>query len=107
LLARADELARFETAATEADAEFVEIMLMDDPAEAIARFHRRGDDADPWHEHVRAIVESEGGDAVLARYDRALRALAADRPRTAVVRSVHGAIDATYDAVLDAIAADP
>jgi predicted kinase len=105
LFARAEELARFEAAAAQADAEFVEIMLMDEPTEAIARFHRRGGgDADPWHERVRAIVESEGGDAVLARFYQALQDLAADRPRTTVIRSVDGAIDATYDAVLDALA---
>jgi predicted kinase len=105
LLANADELARFEAAATEADARFVEIMLMDEPTEAIARFHRRSDDdADPWHQRVRAIVEAEGGDAVLAGFCQALQELAAVRPRTAVVRSVDGAIDATYDAVLDVLA---
>jgi predicted kinase len=102
--ARVVELARFETAALDAEAGFVEIMLMDEPTEAIARFHRRGGDDDPWHEQVRAIVESEGGDALLTRFYRQLQDLAAGRPRTAVVRSVDGAIDATYQAVLDAVA---
>jgi hypothetical protein len=104
LLARVDELARFEAAAVDADADFIEILLMDEPTEAIARFHRRGDDVDPWHDHVRAIVETEGGDAVLTRYYQALQDLPTDRPRTVVVRSVDGAIDATYAAVLDIIA---
>jgi predicted kinase len=50
LLVDADELTRFETCATEVGAQFVERVLMDEPAAAVDRFHRRGSSAaqDPW-----------------------------------------------------------
>jgi predicted kinase len=106
LVARPDELARFEAAAHAADAEFVEVMLMDDREAAVARFHRRGtgDVESPLHgDDVRAVVTAGGGDALLGRYYDELTNLAARRPGTIVVRSVEGEVGATYRAVLRAL----
>jgi predicted kinase len=93
------EVALFEAAATGVGAEFVERVLMDTPARAVARFARRGaaDAHDPWHHQVRAIVAANGGDAALAEYHRALERLVRERPRAVVIRSREGAVEDTYD----------
>ena len=99
------ELSRFEARATNAGAEFVERVLMDVPAAAIARFHRRGatDPADPWHGQVRAIVAADGGDQALARCHAALERVVEVRPGAVVVSSIEGATDETYRALLDSL----
>lgn len=102
LIARHVELARFEAAATAADADFVERFVMDTEDAALARFDRRGAgaDADPWHDQVRAIVAADGGDDSLRRYHAALVTLLEQRPDAVVVESIEGDIDATYAALL-------
>lgn len=97
------ELAKFEASATEVGAEFVEIMLMDSAAASLDRFHRRGGE-DPWHDHVRAIVDELGGDALLRRTHQGLEALSAQRPTIALVDSREGEEERTYRAVLGALA---
>jgi predicted kinase len=65
LIARLEELAKFEAAAVDAGAAFHQVVLMTSKAEAVARFHDRrgeGEDADGWHGQVKAIVEASGGD---------------------------------------------
>jgi hypothetical protein len=96
------ELARFEDAATDAGAVFVERILMDTPAASIARFHRRGGDApvDPWHDHVRTVVAGEGGDARLVGYHDGLERLLRERPSAVLVSSTEDAIDETYRALV-------
>lgn len=104
MLVRLEELRRFEAAAVSAGAGFVELMLMDTREAAVSRFYRRGDgESDEWHEQVRAIVETNGGDTVLAGYHDGLTALCARRPATVVVTSVERDIDQTYRAVLGAL----
>lgn len=108
MLARLSERERFERAATDVGAEVVTVMLMDEEAEAVARFHRRGGDgADAWHEQVRAIVQAQGGDEVLASSYRKLREQLVQRPDTIAVRSVEGDPQGTYRAVLRAVGATP
>ena len=98
------EVAKFERAATDAGARFVECMLMDTRAEAIARFHRRGAAAeDPWHGHVRAIVEGLGGDEHLADTYAGLTDLLDQRPDVVVIPSVEGQVETTYRALLAAL----
>ncbi|HEY6933378.1 MAG TPA: ATP-binding protein [Marmoricola sp.] len=99
------EVARFERAATDAGARFVECMLMDSPEAALARFHRRGTDGfdEPWHGHVRAIVASLGGDALLTDTYRGLQALLELRSDVVVVPSEEGRVEATYQALLQAL----
>lgn len=106
LLANPAELARFEAAATDGGAQFVERFLTDSPASAVARFHARGvsDSENPWHARVRTIVAAEGGDEVLNRYHAALERLLPSRPNAMVINSIDGAIGATYAALLDSLA---
>lgn len=95
------ELARFEAAAVDAGAKFVERFLMDGVDAAAARFHRRGDgDADPWHGQVRAIVAAQGGDSELVRCHAALEDLLTQRPEAVVIASADRDVDATYAALV-------
>jgi RimJ/RimL family protein N-acetyltransferase/predicted kinase len=96
------ELARFEAAATEVGADFVEVMLMDSASASLQRFHRRSGE-DPWHDQVREIVAGLGGDDLLLRSHQGLQVLAARRPTVTVMTSVEGDEDATYRALLDAL----
>lgn len=105
MLVNPTELARFEACATQAGASFVERLLMDEEAAAVARFHHRGDSDpdDPWHAQVRDIVAAGGGDELLARYHQALTALVSERPEAQVITSVAGDPDRTYDALLHSV----
>lgn len=108
MLVRLEELQRFESAALSAGAEFVELMLMDERDEAVARFYRRGaGETDAWHAQVREIVGANGGERALADYHDGLRALRAHRPSAIIVNSVEGQVDETYRAVLEALATVP
>lgn len=106
LLVNPAELARFETCAERAGARFVERFLMDDVDKAVARFCRRGVSGlrDPWHDQVRTIVASQGGDQALVRYHAALVRLLEQRPRAVVIPSIEGAADATYQRLVASLA---
>ena len=105
-LGRLDEVESFERIAHEQGADFREVVLIDDRAAAITRFDERRDDT-PWNQHNRRVVADMGGDAFLdAMYDRLLDVLRA-RPAAVVVRSVSGAVEETYAAVEQALAAQP
>ncbi len=99
LFARVSELERFERAARDAGAEFVEVMLEAAGDDALRRFHARDDGSDPWHPVVREIVAQSGGDEHLRAYATQLAELLARRPATKVVPSVAGEVDATYEAL--------
>lgn len=103
LLSRVSELEKFERAALDAGAEFVEVMLEADTDDAVRRFHRRDDGTDPWHPIVRSLVAEAGGDDVLRDYAVRLRELVARRPGTKMVPSVADAADEAYAAVLRAV----
>ncbi|SDK25340.1 Predicted kinase [Nocardioides sp. YR527] len=96
LFARVSELQRFERAANDAGAEFVEVMLEAVEDDALSRFHARDDGSDPWHPIVREIVAESGGDEHLRAYAAGLTDLVAQRPATKVVQSIAGEVDATY-----------
>nr|WP_260173811.1 ATP-binding protein [Nocardioides albus] len=96
LFARVSELQRFERAAHEVGAEFVEVMLEAVEEDALVRFHRRDDGNDPWHPIVREIVAESGGDEHLRAYASKLTELVAQRPATKFVPSVADEVDATY-----------
>lgn len=102
LLVDRAELARFEQAATDAGAQFLERTLMDTRTMSVARFHRRGacEPDDAWHDHVRAIVTSLGGDTLLEQTYTALERVLADRPGAVVVPSAEGDVEGTYRALL-------
>ena len=99
------ELARFEACATGIGAQFIERVLMDTEAAAVARFHRRGasDAEDPWHDQVRAIVAASGGNEELTRCHAALGRLLPERPNAVVIVSAEGAIDETYASLISSL----
>jgi predicted kinase len=94
-LARPDEIDAFEKVAHEQGAEFLEVILLCDKAESIARFDHRRDDS-PWGKHNRRLVALQGGSAMLASmYDQLLEILQL-RPSAAVVHSKPEAVENTY-----------
>ena len=99
------ELARFEACATNVGAQFIERVLMDTPAAAVARFHRRGasEAEDPWHDRVRAIVAASGGDDELARCHTALERLLSQRSSAVVIMSAEGAVEETYATLMETL----
>jgi predicted kinase len=103
LFARVSELQRFERAALDAGAEFVEVMLEAVQDDALRRFHARDDGNDPWHPIVREIVAESGGDEHLSAYVSKLTDLVAQRPATKVVPSVAGDLEASYDSLRAAL----
>jgi len=105
MLINPTELARFEACATGIGAQFVERVLMDTSAATVARFNRRGasEADDPWHEQVRAIVAANGGDTVVARCHAALEHLLRERPNALVIMSAEGAVEDTYQLLLDSL----
>lgn len=98
------EVGEFEQVARGAGAEFVEIVLMADRDESVARFLRGTDDQ--WRQEIQGIVLGEGGDTHLERlYDELLEGLV-DRPGAVLVASSDGDVDGTYRDVLTALADD-
>ncbi|TQL66577.1 AAA domain-containing protein [Nocardioides albertanoniae] len=103
LLARLSELERFEKAAHDAGAEFVEVLIEAAEDDGVRRFHDRDDGNDPWHPIVRDIVWESGGDEHLRVYVSKLADLRAQRPATKVIPSVAGEVDATYASLRTAL----
>ena len=105
MLANPAELARFEEAAVGVGAEFVERIFMDSPDAAVRRFNERGREGpeDPWHNQVRDIVKTNGGDQSLLHYHALLTRLVEERPNAVVITSIEGAIDDTYRALVDSL----
>jgi len=90
-------LAQAEAAATEAGAQFVEIMLMDDRDAVVRRFNERTARAESAN-HVDAggyVAELGGDDLLFTMYDRLVLVLSA-RPAAQVVQCPEGAVDAAY-----------
>lgn len=103
LFARLSELERFERAALDVGAEFVEVLLEPVEKDPLRRFHDRDDGSDPWHPIVREIVAESGGDEHLRTYEAKLTDLLAHRPATKVVSSVAGEVEATYGSLCAAL----
>jgi hypothetical protein len=76
---------------------------MDDEDASVRRFDARGDGG--WHSHVKRVVAGDGGERLLRTMHARLREVLADRPEAVVVPSVEGDEDATYAALLAALAA--
>lgn len=105
MIVRLYELEKFEAAAHDAGAAFVECMLTDQLDSSVSRFHRRGssDSRITWHRQVRALVAASGGDQALAQSHRGLDALLRQRPKSIVVPSVEDAADETYQTLIGAL----
>lgn len=96
-LGEAAEIEEFERIAADHGADFHEIVLLADRAEAIRRFERRTDLTE-WDLHNRAIVAELGGpDFLAALHDQVERI--AERPSVVVIRSEPDAIEQTYEAL--------
>jgi hypothetical protein len=92
------EVAEFGRVARSAGAEFVEIVLMADRDESIARFLRGTDDE--WRQEIQRVVVDAGGEAHLRHlYDELLVGLD-DRPDAMLVTSPGGDVEGTYKQVI-------
>lgn len=78
---------------------------MDAPDAVVTRFNDGGRESpdDPWHDQVRAIVTANGGDESLQRYHALLSRLVEERPNVQVITSVDGAVEDTYQALIDSL----
>ncbi|QIK66945.1 ATP-binding protein [Nocardioides sp. HDW12B] len=101
MIARSSEVERFRSAATAAGATYTQVMLIDDRAAAIARFHRRTGEG-PLLEHVRDVVARDGGDRFLGMLHDGLTTLSR-RDGVVLVDSVEGDLDGTYRRLLAAV----
>lgn len=93
------EIEAFEKAAHEQGADFREIILMAEKAEAIARFESRRDDTE-WGEYNRRLVARHGGPMMLAALHDRLLEIVRLRPSAIVVRSESEAVEDTYASLL-------
>ena len=101
---RLDEIAALEDLARMHGADFHEIVLLDDQEAAIERFNRRANDSDdPWIRHHHRLLELSGGTAVLETMYADLIEVVGQRPGTVVVPSTVGAVEETYELLVDAL----
>jgi predicted kinase len=102
LVARFAEVGRFERAALEADATFVEVMLTDDVEASVARFHARPA-TDELQRVTHTVVSADGGDDALRHIHAALLEVADARPETQMISTTGGDIDGSYAALMAAL----
>jgi hypothetical protein len=89
-------------------ADFHEVVLLDHMEAAIERFNRRAKDSDdPWIRHHHRLIELGGGASVLEAMYADLVELVRQRPGTAVVPSPAGAVEETYELLIDAVGEPP
>ncbi len=103
-LGRLDFVLELEAVAGEVGAQFVEIALVSDPDDAVARFTRRA--AEPENDEHRAataLQERSGGTAGLVEMYSQLMKVVEARPATRLVATVEGEIAATYRSLLQQI----
>ncbi|MBT0771543.1 AAA family ATPase [Kineosporia sp. J2-2] len=103
-LGRLDFVLRLETLAGETGVPFVEIALVSDAADAVARFGRRAT-APQTQEHrdAAALQERVGGAGELAQMHERLLAVIAARPATRTVVTVDGDVEGTYQRLVTAL----
>lgn len=104
--ARADLISLFRDVAVEAGAEFVEIVLETDRAEAIRRFHSRVDES-AWGRHNVAVVEAMGGDAALGEMHERALSLPDAWPGAVRIWSAAEDVEGTYRQVLRVLGEQP
>ena len=83
-------------------AEFVEVVLLSSPDEAVARFVRRtATSSAVHHRDAAALVERDGGtDVYIRRMCRQLREVVDARPASRVLRTIEGNPEAAYATLL-------
>ena len=102
LVARVTEVERFERAAIEADATFVEVLLTDDVEASVARFNARSTTGE-LQRVTHGIVSADGGDDGLRRMHAALLEVVEARPATQLISTTGGDVDGSYAAVVAAL----
>lgn len=85
-------------------ATFVEIALLGDPDELIARFDQRSDAAATQvHRDAAKLVNQGGGEELLRQYQAAVREVARARPATSTIATAPGQVDQAYAELLAAV----
>lgn len=97
---------RFERVAADGHAQFREVVLMTDRADALARFDARPDDGQ-WARHNRQIVAGMGGAVALGAMHEQLLNYVSERSEAVRVPSRAGDVDGTYRDVEGAIEGVP
>lgn len=97
LYGQADHLDELEATAEELGASYHEIVLMSDLATTLERFTARGGP------RYQEMLEGPDGLDTITELHRRVEALARERPQTKVVAPIADDIDATYEAVLNAV----
>jgi predicted kinase len=103
MLADEDQRARVRAVAVESGHDYVHLLLVAPPGAAQARFYARPV-SDPLHRVIRAVVDREGGGAVIEAFASRLTEAAASSPETIYV-DVGTDVSRSYAAVLAAIGA--
>lgn len=93
---------RLEQLAHDLGACFMHVVLMDNRAAAIARFHRRLEMADATDQHREAAAMVRGDDDLFGMYD-ALQELLLAQPDALVVPSADGDVSGTLARLRDAL----
>lgn len=97
------ELTRFHDAARSVGADVIEIVLLTEPDDIVARFYRRSV-ADAQLRQVQAVVDGQGGVALLQEAHRRMVELVNRRPAAIVITATEGDVEGTYGEVLEALA---
>jgi predicted kinase len=96
-----EELERF---CSDAGADFVETALVSSADDAVQRFARRSQHPeDATHRDAAALQKQSGNDAGVADMYRAMLDTISRRPRTRLIETTDGEIEATYQRFLTAI----
>lgn len=102
-VARPEFVAELTAVATQVGASFHEIVLLDDAANAQARFEQRAQDP-AWREHHReAVAAMAGSGGFQGMYERLMNALP-ELPGAVVVRTSTDDVEHSYDAVVGLLA---
>ena len=101
-LGRVAFIEQLERAAAEHGSEFIEIALVSSAEDASRRFQARHASVDQNHADARLLQSLPGADSIETMYERML-AMLGTRPHVRYVRTVDGAIDATFEALLSAL----
>ena len=102
-LQRVDFVLSLAKAARRAGAEFVEVALVSDPAEAARRFAARADSTEANHRDAALLQAAPGAEPIEAMYHAMIEMLRG-RPATRYVRTSAGDVDGTYAELLRALA---
>lgn len=101
---RLEFLLELEQLSQETGAEFIELVLVGDPADVAARFYRRcSHPEDPTHVDAGLLIQRSGGAATLGEMLERLSHVMSSRPTTITIGSVDGQVEETYAAMLAAI----